>query len=64
MSSPFKYYLSNERPFSKKRGALNRRMRSLNISLREGALIEGGALSSKYGILKPKFTNSTDFSEN
>ena len=32
MSTPFKFYLSNERPFSEKRGALIRGRGSLNIS--------------------------------
>ena len=46
MGTPFKYYLSNERPFSEKRGAL------IKYYMSKGGrvLIRWSALSSKYGI--------------
>ena len=36
MSAPFKYYISNERSFWEKRGALIRGRGSLNISREKG----------------------------
>ena len=36
MNTPFKYYLSNERPFSEKTKGFIRGRRSLNISRQKG----------------------------